>query len=59
LNFFEILGWDSLETHIFNSASRSKVPAVSILNLDILLYVIVLYSTFFPVRPCISAKIKE
>jgi hypothetical protein len=51
-----MLGFSSLETQIFNSASRSKVPAVSILNLEMLLYEMDLYSVLLPVKPCLSTR---
>ena len=58
LNFF-LIGSRSLPTHIFNSASKSKRPAVSMLNLVMLQYGTERYSIFFPVSPWTSTKIKR
>lgn len=52
-------GGASLEIQIFNSASRSSVPAVSMLNLDIPLYGIDKYLVLLPVNPCLSTRMSN
>jgi hypothetical protein len=47
------------EIQIFSSASRSKVPAVSTAKWVMLRYGTEWYSTFLPVMPCLSIRIRR